>query len=119
MKKELSINEMYMKTLEGPINWWSICINYKLNNDFLLEFKDEINWAYVSFHQSLNLNSLNNEIINKLDWDEICTYKNISLSNLIKFRHKIKISLLLKENIYYRSVIRRIICKLLILLGYK
>jgi len=42
-------------------NWWydeyawlNVCLNFKLSNDFLRDFKDYLVWSAISYYQSLS-----------------------------------------------------------------
>lgn len=65
--------------------WNDVVEHEKLSKDFIREFKDKINWLYVSIHQDLSENLIE-EFYYDVSWPHISQYQKLSKKFIIKFR---------------------------------
>ena len=70
--KKLTIGEMYLKILDGDVSWNEISFCYKLDIDFIEEFKDKLNW-----HKILSYQKLPEEYIEKILIDKYEEYYHL------------------------------------------
>ena len=52
------------------VDWTDISIDYKLSENFIREFENEINWDNISYYQNLSENFIR-EFKDKVSWFEI------------------------------------------------
>lgn len=67
---------------------WTSISSYKLNNEFIIRYNENLNWNLISIHQKLN-DELINTYQNKINW-LIISEKQILSENIIrKFKDKV------------------------------
>ena len=57
----------------------------RLNEDFIREFKDKVDWDYISTYQYLSENFIE-EFKDYVNWNDIIIYQILSEKSIIKFR---------------------------------
>ena len=77
----------FIKTNKN-VNWLYISYYYKLSENFIKEFQDEVYWGYISKNQKLS-ESFIEEFKHKIYWCEISIYQKL----LIKFKKILNIKL--------------------------
>jgi hypothetical protein len=61
------------------------------------EFKDEVNWGWISYYTNLSENFIR-EFKNKIDWNEISRSQKLSELFIFEFQDKLDINYLIKNN---------------------
>jgi len=84
--KEFKLN-CSIKEFKDNINWSWLSANQALSEDFIREFKGYVNWLNISIFQILSLNFIR-EFQNELYWNFISKYQKC-IKNLIFSRKKI------------------------------
>ena len=70
------------------VDWYSISYDYKLSENFIQKFQNEINWYFISACQELSENFIR-EFQNKVIWDCISRNQKLSESFIRKFQDKV------------------------------
>ena len=48
------LSEDFIREFKNEVNWYHISINQKLSEDFIREFKDRVEWYWISCGQKLS-----------------------------------------------------------------
>ena len=86
IKKKLAWEEYYDPTFD-----WDDLEFYKKNKlteDFIREFKDKVNWCYISYYQKLSEDFIR-EFKNKVNWIWISKYQKLSENFIREFQYNV------------------------------
>jgi hypothetical protein len=72
-----SLSEDFIREFKDEINWNGISFHQKLSEDFIKEFQNKVNWGGISFSQILSEGFIK-EFKDKVDW--LCISRNQKLS---------------------------------------
>ena len=92
---ETQIREL-LKTRKPTKPVWTRISQIILSEDFIREFKDKVDWYWISIRQTLSEPFIK-EFKDKVDWEEITEYQTLS-ENYIKELCKIKVKKAKKSN---------------------
>ena len=73
---------------KDTINWQYISKYENLNQDIIREYKDEVNWLKICIHQKLSENLIK-EFRDKINWTFISKYQLLSESFIREFRNQV------------------------------
>jgi len=77
-----------VKEFKDKVNWYYISECQKLSESFIKKFKDKVNWYYISKYQKLS-ESFIKEFKDKVNWYCISRYQKLSESFIKKFKDKV------------------------------
>ena len=93
------LNEKFIRENKNEIDWNYISYYQKLSEDFIREFKDKVDWFYISQFQKLSEDFIR-EFQDKVNWFSISFAQNLSENFIKEFQNKINWKLLLKKHGY-------------------
>lgn len=67
---------------------WDYVSDFTLEEDFIIEFHNELNWSHVSKNSFLN-KKLINEFSHKVNWVQISYHQKLSENFIEEFKHKV------------------------------
>jgi len=86
---EETLNDAFMREYHNDINWDFICQHQVLTESFLTDYSANLNWDYVCIYQKLtetfirnNSSSVNWDHVN---WDHVSRYQSLSESFITEF----------------------------------
>ena len=85
--RDLGLN-CNVREFKNKVDWGYISIHQKLSESFIREFKNEVNWYRISTYQKLS-NSFIREFKDKVDWGYISIHKKLSNSFIKEFKDKV------------------------------
>jgi hypothetical protein len=78
-----------VEEFQDNVLWWnSLCAHQKLSEDFIREFKDKVDWTYISIRQNLSEDFIR-EFQDKVDWDNISEFQKLSEDFIREFQNKV------------------------------
>ena len=77
LTKNVELSEEFIHEFKDDINWVYICIYQTISERFIEEHKSYIHWIYISKHQRLTQHFIH-KYRDVLNWDLICTYQRLS-----------------------------------------
>jgi hypothetical protein len=86
-----------IEEFKDKVNWNYISHYQKLSENFIREFQDKANWIYISAKQKLSENFIR-EFQDKVDWECISYYQELSENFIYEFEDKLDIKYLIKDN---------------------
>ena len=78
-----------IKEFKNYVNWDYISYSQKLSLDFIREFKDKVNWHCISHSQKLSEDFIL-EFKDKVDWDYIEKYQKITKKDIEEYEEELK-----------------------------
>jgi len=93
-KTELNISlelndQEFIQEFKDEVNWINISKYQVLSESFIREFKDEVNWYYISKYQVLS-ESFIREFKDEVNWNRISQYQLLSESFIREFKDKVQ-----------------------------
>ena len=85
--KELNL-KCNVTEFKDKVNWNYISWSQKLSEKFISEFKDKVNWNYISSYQKLSEKFIT-EFKDKVDWYCISLYQKLSEKFITEFKDKV------------------------------
>lgn len=86
-----------VKKFKDKANWDTISMHHHyLSFDFLKEFRNYLNWFWISHLQKLS-EYVMDEFKNELDWLQLSYYQKMSFDFIMAFRHKVVVGNLLQN----------------------
>lgn len=82
------LSEDFMEEFQDQLIWSYICIYQTLSEDFIKKFEDKVYWLYVSYHQRLSENFIR-EFQDKVFWDSISYRQKLSKEFIEEFEDKL------------------------------
>lgn len=84
--KMFTLSEDCIRQFKDEINWGYISVYYKLSENFIREFKDRVHWSSISSHQTLS-ESFIEEFKDRVHWFFISDYQKLSENFIRKFEN--------------------------------
>jgi len=78
----------FIREFKDEVNWEWVSFCQKLSEDFIRECQDEVDWCGISEGQDLSEEFIR-EFKDKVDWYYIYKYKNLSEDFITEFRSEI------------------------------
>ena len=85
-KKPLS--EDFIREFRNDVNWGYISRYQKLSENFMREFQNKVYWCYITIHQKLSEEFIR-EFEDKVDWVWICFRQKLSEDFIREFQYKV------------------------------
>ena len=82
-----TLTEDFIREFKDKVDWEYISEFQKLSEDFIREFKDNVSWSFVSINQKLSENFIR-EFQDKVDWFLIYAYQTLSKEFKEEFKDK-------------------------------
>ena len=82
---ESNLSEDFMREFKYNIDWSYALIHQKMSENFIREHKDFVNWCSISKYQKLSEDFIR-EFADKVDWNMIFEYQNISENFINEFK---------------------------------
>ena len=79
------VNEKYYNN----VDWIDISQNYRLSEDFMIQYQDKLNWAYISQFQRLSEEFIL-KFHNRISWFKISKYQSLSREFINKHKNKLR-----------------------------
>ena len=86
LTKNTVLSEDFIHDFKDNVNWLYICTYQSLSEKFIEEHKSYIRWRWISKYQKLSLKFIR-KYKKVLNWDLICTYQKLS-STFIEEHHR-------------------------------
>jgi len=87
--KKITISEIYLNILMGEIiDWPEISIEYELDDGFIDEFADKLNWISLCKYQQLS-EEIIDKYIDKIDWYILPMYQKLTYHMIEKYKDKL------------------------------
>ena len=77
-----------IEEFKNKINWSYISYSQKLSEDFIREFKDKVDWKYISYNQKLSEEFIK-EFKDRVNWSCISEYQKLSEEFIKEFKDKV------------------------------
>jgi hypothetical protein len=77
-----------VEEFKDKVDWDWISAYQTLSEDFIREFKDKVYWYNISYYQKLSENFIR-EFQDKVDWENISKYQKLSEDFIIEFKNKV------------------------------
>lgn len=95
ISRHKGLTEDFIREFKNEVNWNFISRCQHLSEDFIREFQYEVNWDYIAADQQLSEDFIR-EFANRVDWEYISIYQHLSEDFIGEFMHKIDWCLILK-----------------------
>ena len=82
------LNESFIREFKDILNWYNISEYQKLSESFIREFKDNVKWDYISKYQKLSEKFIR-EFKDYVEWIHISRYQKLSEEFIRKFKYKL------------------------------
>jgi len=82
------LSEDFIRNFKDEINWTTISRNQKLSEYFIREFKDKVDWCYISIHQELSEDFIQ-EFKDRVDWRYISINQELSGDFIQEFKGRV------------------------------
>lgn len=79
------LSEDFIREYKDQVDWKRISRNQTLSKSFIREFKDQVDWWFISRHQTLSENFIK-EFKDRVDWTAISYYKTLSKEFIREYR---------------------------------
>ena len=83
-----TLSEDFIREFKNEVNWLYISMKQNLSEEFIIEFKDKVNWLYISKYQKLSENFIR-EFKDKVDWNYISAFQNLTENFIREFKDKV------------------------------
>ncbi|MBW3020320.1 hypothetical protein KY334_03410 [Candidatus Woesearchaeota archaeon] len=88
LSRDYKLLEDFIIEFQYLVNWKCISISQKLSEDFIKKFAYYVDWDYISKYQVLSENFIR-EYKNKLNWYCILIYQKLSEEFFLEFESKL------------------------------
>ena len=85
LSSKCKLSEDFIREFKDNLNWNYISRNQKLSEDFIREFQDKVNWKYISEKQTLSKDFIR-EFQDRIKFEFLQDNKHLPLYLKIKFR---------------------------------
>ena len=82
------MSEDFIREFKDEVDWDEISKNQKLSEEFIKEFEYNIDWTVITKYQRLSEKFIK-EFKDELDWEYICLYQVLSDEFIEEFKDKI------------------------------
>lgn len=65
------LSEEFIREFKDYVNWYYVSSSQSLSENFIREFKDSVDWRYIGIRQNLSKEFIY-EFYDKVDWPELC-----------------------------------------------
>ena len=83
-----NLSEEFIREFKDKVDWEYISISQMLSEDFIKEFQNKVDWTYISECQQLSEDFIK-EFQNKVDWKMISSYQKLSEGFIREFKDKV------------------------------
>jgi hypothetical protein len=83
------LSEDFIREFKNDVDWDYISSYQRLSEDFIREFQDRVNWYWISIFQKLSENFIR-EFKDKVNWGYISLYQKLSEEFKKEFQDKLK-----------------------------
>lgn len=83
--KYINLNEDFIRENKDCVDWKFVSKYQKLSEDFIREFQDSVYWPYISTYQKLSEDFIS-EFQNRVCWGDISIYQKLSEDFIRKFK---------------------------------
>jgi hypothetical protein len=94
---KLTANAVNVANKYGRDGWTSLCLEYILNEEFIRENNDKVNWIFISSHQDLSEDFIR-EFQDRVNWTCISRDQKLSNEFILEFKDKICFDYLLSNS---------------------
>ena len=106
ISRHKGLTEDFIREFKNEVNWNFISCCQHLSEDFIREFQYEVNWTYITMNQHLSEDFIR-EFDNRVDWEYISIYQHLSEDFIGEFMHRIDWCLILKYQHLSEDFIRK------------
>ena len=106
ISRHKGLTEDFIREFKNEVNWNFISCCQHLSEDFIREFQYEVNWDYIAADQQLSEDFIR-EFADRVDWEYISIYQHLSEDFIGEFMHKIDWCLILKYQHLSEDFIRK------------
>ena len=100
------LTEDFIREFKNEVNWNFISCCQHLSEDFIREFQYEVNWDYIAADQQLSEDFIR-EFADRVDWEYISIYQHLSEDFIGEFMHRIDWCLILKYQHLSENFLRK------------
>jgi hypothetical protein len=72
-----TLSEDFIREFKDKVDWEFVSEYQDLSEDFIREFKDKVDWYWISFRQILSEDFIR-EFQDKVNWNMVLTYQKLS-----------------------------------------
>ena len=82
------LTEEFIREFKDRVNWIYISVCQKLSEDFIREFEDIVDWYWISRSQKLSEDFIR-EFEDKVNWNMISKFQKLSEEFIKEFKNKV------------------------------
>jgi hypothetical protein len=83
-----TLSKDFIREFKDKVDWYYISRYQELSEDFVRKFKDEVDWVYISIHQKLSENFIR-EFRDKVNWTNISEHQKLSEDFIQEFKDRV------------------------------
>tara|TARA_B100001057_G_C22551810_1_gene833769 strand:- start:14 stop:673 length:660 start_codon:yes stop_codon:yes gene_type:complete len=90
------LNEDFIKNNLDLVNWDIISLKQKFNKNFIIDYQEKLNWYIIIKNKSLSLSFIY-DFPNQIKWDAFCRFGNLDKQILDDFKDQINWRIIREE----------------------
>lgn len=102
LSENVELSEQFIRDFKDDVDWEHISMYQKLSDPFIRDFKDKVDLDWISKHQRLS-ESFIREFKNKVDWEYISMYQKLSNDFIEEFHDKLNMGLI-EDSWFHKDV---------------
>ena len=88
VSREKDLSEEFIREFKNDLEWFSVSKFQKLSESLIVELKGYVNWLGVSKYQKLSENFIRENVVN-VCWEYICIHQKLSENFLREFQDRV------------------------------